>query len=124
MGSGLASALTGSTVTATATNSTVNLTSVMTGSAANSITLAAGSATNQPGTFSQPSFQTAPSGATLTGGSDPTLSLSTPAITAYSYSVLDSLTSVTQGAQTRTYLYDPLGLLPRPTPPQPAPFCF
>src|SRR6266478_4947825 len=122
--SALASALTGSTVTATATNSTVNLTSVMTGSAANSITLAAGSATNQPGTFSQPSFQTAPSGATLTGGSDPTLSLSTPAITAYNYTVLDSLTSVTQGAQTRTYLYDALGRLTSASTPEAGTLCF
>jgi len=122
--SALASALTGSTVTATATNSTVNVTSVQTGSAANSITLAAGSATNQPGTFSQPSFQTAPSGTTLTGGSDATLSLSTPAITAYGYTVLDSLTSVTQGAQTRTYLYDALGRLTSVTTPEAGTVCF
>jgi RHS repeat-associated protein len=109
--SALATALTGSAVTATASNSTVNLTSVMAGSAANSITLSAGSATGQPGNFSQPSYQTGTSGATLTGGSDPTLSLSTPAITAYSYTVVGSLTSVTQGAQTRSYNYDGMGRL-------------
>jgi RHS repeat-associated protein len=122
--SALAAALTGSTVSATASNSTVNLTSIATGSAAN-LPLSAGSSTSQPGSFSQPSFQAAPSGTALTGGTDAApLSLSTPAITTYRYTVLDSLTSVTQGSQTRTYLYDALGRLQSATTPEAGTVCF
>ncbi len=56
-------------VTAGGTGNRVNLTAKTNGSGTN-YSLSGGSSTNQPALFPGPSFTTAPSGATLTGGSD------------------------------------------------------
>ncbi len=75
------------------------------------------------GRFSPPSFSTSVSGATLTGGSDgggagATLGLTTPVFTLYFYDPLNNLTSVAQGAQQRTFVYDSLGRLTRQSTPE------
>jgi RHS repeat-associated protein len=44
--------------------------------------------------------------------------------TDYSYNILDQLTGVTQGAQTRTYVYDDLGRVNKTTTPEAGTFCF
>jgi RHS repeat-associated protein len=86
-----------SPVTASASGSTLTLTAKSNGAATN-YSLAAGSSTSQPGTFSNPSFTLSVSGASLTGGSDPvpTFSLSNPAVTLYAYDGLSNLTCVVQ----------------------------
>jgi RHS repeat-associated protein len=63
-------------VTATLSGSIVSLTAKTTGSNTN-YTLTSGSSTSQPGTFSSPSFTVGVSGATLTGGSNGTLTYDT-----------------------------------------------
>ncbi|HLY97701.1 MAG TPA: RHS repeat-associated core domain-containing protein [Candidatus Angelobacter sp.] len=67
----------------------------------------ASAATSQSANFSQPSFNG--SGTTLSGGTDPTASLSTPLSTFYTYSANGNLLQVNQGQQVRTYTYDSLG---------------
>ena len=64
------------------------------------------SATSQSAYFSQPSFSA--SATSLTGGSDPTPSLASPLSTYYTYDPMGGLLQVTQGQQTRTYVYDGL----------------
>ncbi len=54
-------------VTVTLSGSTLNLTATTTGTGSN-YSLASGSSTNQPSTFSQPSFTVSVSGSSLTGG--------------------------------------------------------
>jgi RHS repeat-associated protein len=44
--------------------------------------------------------------------------------TDYSYNILNQLTGVTQGAQTRTYVYDDLGRVNKTTTPEAGTFCF
>jgi RHS repeat-associated protein len=44
--------------------------------------------------------------------------------TSYTYSVLDELTQITQGSQTRTYVYDALGRLNSATTPEAGAVCF
>lgn len=65
------------------------------------------------------SFPTTASGSTLTGGSGggPT-SFGTPLVTNYLYTPLDQLTWVTQGGETRTFLYDGLGRVIQETTPE------
>ena len=63
----LATAINGSIVTASASGSTITLTAATTGSNTN-YSLSSGSSTNQPSTFSNPSFTVSVSGATMTGG--------------------------------------------------------
>jgi len=65
----LASGINGSVVTASASGSTINLTSVATGAAAN-YSLSGSSTTNDPADFGQSSFNPFPSGPSLTGGHD------------------------------------------------------
>src|SRR5205823_3161846 len=101
----------GSPVTASGAGASITLTAKAAGANTN-YTLSGGSSTNQPGSFSQPSFSASMSGATLTGGSSATLSLSTPAVTTYNYDTLDNLISVTQsGSRQRTFTYDSLSRL-------------
>jgi RHS repeat-associated protein len=69
LASALASALNGSLVTATASGSIINITSVATGSDTN-YPLSASSDSSDPSHFSPPSFTLSPSGASLTGGAD------------------------------------------------------
>lgn len=72
LASALVSAINGNSslpVSAAILGSTVNLTAKTAGSNTN-YTLSSGSSTSQPGTFSKPSFAVSVSGATLTGGSN------------------------------------------------------
>ena len=99
--SDLADALNGSgVVTASASGSTVNMTSVATGSATN-YSLSSYS----EGQLDPPKFVATPSGPTMTGGTDGSSNS-----TFYTYDALGDLTSVVQGTQTpRTFAYDGLG---------------
>ncbi|HEY6251223.1 MAG TPA: RHS repeat-associated core domain-containing protein [Candidatus Angelobacter sp.] len=82
------------------------------------------SATSQSTYFSQSSF-TGNAGS-LTGGTDPAASLSTPLSTYYSYDPLGNLQQITQGQQTRSYQYDSLRRLVSSAVPETAsqPFIF
>jgi RHS repeat-associated protein len=74
--------------------------------------------------FTNPSFTFSPAQTTMTGGTDgsggdgnpPTLA--TPLVTVYNYDVLDNLTAVFQGQQSRAYVYDSLGRLKTATTPE------
>jgi RHS repeat-associated protein len=55
---------------------------------------------------------------------DPTNNNSLSLLTSYTYNVLDELTQITQGSQTRTYLYDALGRLFTATTPEAGTVCF
>ncbi len=104
-------------VSAAGSGTTVTLTAKTTGPATN-YPLSATSTTSHPETFSQPSFIPAPSGSTLTGGHDADVSLEAPLVAAYSYDVLNNLTQVSQGVQTRTFNYDSMGRLKDATTPE------
>ena len=95
-------------VTASAPSTMVNITSVATGWDAN-YSLSTSSSTSQGGAFGKPSFATAPSGSSLTGGRPAGNYIDTPNATYYTFDVLDDLTNVEQGAQRRVYIYDSLG---------------
>jgi RHS repeat-associated protein len=79
--SNLASNINGSLVSATASNGTVYLTALTTGSSTN-YSLSVTSATNIPQYFSSPSFTTSASGSSLTGGSNGTTVYDTGTMTA------------------------------------------
>jgi RHS repeat-associated protein len=70
--------------------------------------------------FAGPSFTATPSGSALTGGVDTagTPSITNPFATYYTYNVLDGLTQVSQGVQTRTYAYNSMGELTSATTPE------
>jgi RHS repeat-associated protein len=120
--SALASQFTGagSPVTATVSGATLTLTATQKGSATN-YSLSSGSTTSQSATFAQPSFAASvatTAGVTtdaLTGGSDAS---PTWQATTYSYNVLNNLTQVTQGTQTRSYGYDSLSRVGTATTPE------
>ncbi len=107
-----------SPVTASASGTTINLTAKAAGSRTN-YALSGGSSTSQPGTFAQTSFSISVSGATLTGGTEPPLSLSTPAVATYNYDALDNLSSVVQsGSRQRSFTYDSFSRLLSATNPE------
>jgi RHS repeat-associated protein len=54
---------------------------------------------------------------------DPANSNQLTLVTSYAYNVLDNLTTVTQGSQTRTFVYDALGRLSSMTTPEAGQFC-
>lgn len=97
-----------SPVTASASSATVSLTATTLGGDTN-YGVAVTSTTTQPAYFTQPSFSG--SGASLSGGADPSASLQTPLSTTYFYDALGRLLQVNQGAQQRVYAYDSLGRL-------------
>ncbi len=101
-----------SPVNASLAGSVISLTAKTTGAGTN-YSLSGGSTTNFSGTFSQPSFTVAISGASLTGGADFTPgTLATPAVTLYAYDTLDNLTNVVQsGSRPRTFAYNSLSQL-------------
>jgi len=83
---------------------TINLTTVQTGSATG-YPLSGGFSTSQPGTFSGPSFSISLSGSNMTGGADSTpgsFSLSSPAVTLYTYDTLGNMTCAVQKGQDTT----------------------
>ena len=84
----------------------ITLTAKTTGSDTN-YGVTASAATSQSANFSQPSFSSGST--TLSGGTDPAASLSTPLSTFYTYSASGRLLQVNQGQQVRTYAYDSLG---------------
>ncbi|MBI2679290.1 MAG: RHS repeat protein, partial [Candidatus Koribacter versatilis] len=108
-----------SPVTAGASGSAVSFTAKESGVYTN-FTFTTASATSQPELFGGPSFAAAPDSGSLTGGVDSagTPSLSHPFATYYTYNVLDDLTQVAQGTQTRTYVYNGLGQLTSATTPE------
>jgi RHS repeat-associated protein len=118
LASSLASVLNGgsSPVTATASNSTVYLTSKATGAISN-YSLSATSKTNDP-TYFGSSFSAYTSGPNLTGGSNSGSSLATPVVTNYAYDALGNLTEVVQGSQTRAWTYDGLSRLTQEVTPE------
>jgi RHS repeat-associated protein len=93
----------GSPVTAAASGATITVTYKRPGAAGN-VFVSVDSTTANP---DNPSF-TSP-GTTLSGGADTVPpGLATPAVTLYSYDALNNLAQITQGQQTRTYVYDGL----------------
>ncbi|HKV78500.1 MAG TPA: RHS repeat-associated core domain-containing protein [Candidatus Sulfotelmatobacter sp.] len=100
--SALASALNGSNlVTASASGSTVNMTSIATGTIAN-YSFSSYSVSNTG--MDPPLFTVYPSDGTMCGGSN-----GGAAATYYSYDAADRLTQVVEGLQMRTSTYDGLG---------------
>jgi RHS repeat-associated protein len=96
--SDLASALNASSspVSATVSGTVINLLARGSGAATN-YALVGGSSTSLPGSFASPSFSVSVSGANMTGGTNGTPgSLTTPAVTLYSYDSLGNLTCVVQ----------------------------
>jgi RHS repeat-associated protein len=87
-------------VTVSVAGATLTLTATATGTSSN-YSLSASSSTSQPATFSHPSFTVAPSGFTLTGGTNPTLGTS-PAVTQYAYDALGNLLCAVQKATDTT----------------------
>jgi len=112
-----------SPVTASASSGTVTLTAKVPGPQSN-YSLSASASTDDPTDFPGGSFTATPSGSTLTGGADGSgnnghpPSLATPLVTVYSYDMLDGLTQVIQGLQSRAYVYDSLGRLKTATTPE------
>lgn len=106
--------------------STITLIAKTTGSGTN-YSLASGSSTSQPGTFTQPSFTVSVSNSSLTGGIDAgTPTLATAAVTLYTYDALSNLKSVVQKGnttdstqwRTRTFSYNSLSQLLSATNPE------
>ena len=99
---GVASALNGSgLVTASASGSTVNVTSVLAGSVGNYLLSGSGFSAGYSG---------------LSGGRNS--STSSQSYAAYVYDAADHLTQVVQGSQTRTFAYDGLGRVTQETTPE------
>jgi RHS repeat-associated protein len=104
----LQSKLPSSLVTASSAGTTVNMTTVQTGSAAN-YSLSGSSSTSQPGTFSSPSFSISLSGSALTGGTDAVTGPSITSLSPISGPVGTSVTITgsgfgsTQGTSTVTF---------------------
>jgi RHS repeat-associated protein len=103
-----------SPVTAAVNSATLNLTSKIPGPQGNyALSI---STTYDTTDFSSPSFSGTTSGGTMTGGVDGNPnnnppSLTTPLVTVYNYDPLGELTSVLQGQQVRSYVYDGMGRL-------------
>jgi RHS repeat-associated protein len=97
-----------SPVTATASSGSFNLVAKTPGSETN-YGVQVTSATTQTAYFTQPSFTG--SSVSLSGGANPSVSLSSPLSTTYSYDALGRLLQVSQGVQNRVYVYDNLGRL-------------
>jgi len=96
-------------VNASASSSTVNLVAIATGVGTNYSLSVSSVTTSSSFAAGTTSFPITASGAALTGGSDPAVSLKTPAVTTYSYRPTGELTQVISGSQTRTFVYDDLG---------------
>jgi RHS repeat-associated protein len=114
-GNSVASALAGAingnslspiTATVSAGSNVISLTAKTLGADTN-YGITATSATTQGAYFSQPSFSS--SGTTLSGGTDPSVSLTNPLSTFSIYDAMGNLLKVIQGQQARTYQYDSLG---------------
>jgi RHS repeat-associated protein len=121
--SGIASALTSAInsasmthVTASASGTTITLTASTSGAATN-YSISSHSTTDYPSFFSSPSFTIAMSGPALTGGAGPD-SWSSPVQTTYTYDLMDQITGVTEGSQTRSNTYDGMGRLTQAISPE------
>ncbi len=86
--------------------------------ASTNFTITAASATTQGTYFSQPSFTAAAS--SLTGGTDPSFSLSAPTTTTYTNDPYGRVLQINTGQQTQTYVYDGLGRMTSSTAPETA----
>ena len=103
----LASAINGgSLATAVANGSGITITASSVGTATN-YSLSAGSSTDQPGSFSSPSFSISVSGPSLTGGADP----GAPLVTTYSYDQLNRISEkdYSDGTPSAFFAYDGAG---------------
>jgi RHS repeat-associated protein len=102
----LASALNASSspVSASTSGSVINLLAKSSGAATN-YSLSGGSSTSLPGSFGSPSFSVSVSGASMTGGTNSSPgSLSTPAVTLYTYDTLGNLVcAVQKGTDTTAF---------------------
>lgn len=95
--------------------STISMTAIQP-SAAWNVSVTATPTTGDPTDFPQGSF--ASQGA-LSGGANPyPAGLAHPYVTSYGYGVLDNLTQVTQGVQTRSFGYDGMGRLTSASAPE------
>src|SRR5215831_18525025 len=104
-----------SPVTATSSSNVLTLTSKATGVSSNYAL--SSSVTYDTSIFTSPSFSVSAPG-NLTGGTDPAVTLLTPAVTTYDYRPTGELRHVYSGAQTRTYAYDDLGRVTTATLPE------
>ena len=97
-------------------SATITVTAKNKGADANSYSISVTGVSNQGSSFASPSFPNSPASsaavtAALSGGADGTASLD-PAValsTYYTYDPMGNLLQVTQGQQTRSYVYDGLG---------------
>lgn len=102
-----------SSVTASASNGVVTITSVARGTDTNFSLSATSQSSITGGTGS---FTATASGSSLTGGSGGISS--SPTVTTYTYDPIGNLTSVVQGSQTRTWQYDGLSRLTKEVTPE------
>jgi RHS repeat-associated protein len=104
----------GAPYVATASGATVTLTYNSPGSAGNLLNMSVDSSTANP---DSPSFFSP--GGVMSGGADPLgPKFSSPVSTFYTYDVFDNLVQVTEGAQTRKYLYDAISRITTITTPE------
>jgi RHS repeat-associated protein len=109
LASTLASAINGgSLATAVANGSGITITANSVGTATN-YSLTVGSSTNEPGSFSSPSFSISPSGGSLTGGTD----AGSPIVTSYFFDALnrETLRTYSNGDASIATNYDELNCL-------------
>jgi RHS repeat-associated protein len=115
----LASAINSATsmpVSAIASGAGITLTATTAGAATN-YSISSSSSTSQPSLFSAPSFSIPSFGPNLSGGVGPDAWTSSVSTT-YAYDVLNHLTGVTQGSQSRSYTYDAVARLTGSTIPE------
>jgi len=90
-------------------SSTITLTAVNQGAAANQYSVTIAGTSNFPGSFPSASFASPAQNAQLANGADPAYSITTPVTTTYSYDPLGHQLQISQGQQTQTFVYDGLG---------------
>jgi RHS repeat-associated protein len=90
-------------------SSTITITAADPGAVGNRYSISLTGTSKYPSSFPTASFASPTVSAQLAGGADPSLSLSTPTITAATYDPYGRPLQVSVGQQTQTYVYDGLG---------------